>query len=162
MFNFFKKNQSSGDLYAPVNGECIDITDVNDPIFSDKILGDGFAVKPDTNIICAPCSGELSMVFATGHAFGIVTNDKREILVHIGIETVNLNGEGFKALKKQNSKIDVGDPVIEINREEIERVGYDLTTMVIMTSEFEREYTKEKLSQHVCKGDKVIHFLKGG
>lgn len=160
MLNFIKKNNYEEDLYAPVSGECIDITEVSDPVFSAKIMGDGFAVKPDSNIICAPCSGELSMVFATGHAFGITTKDKKEILVHIGIETVNLNGKGFEILKKQKSKVNAGDPVIEINKTEIEAAGYDLTTMVIITSELEGEFTKEKIGHQVDKGDRVLHFKK--
>jgi glucose-specific phosphotransferase system IIA component len=161
VFNFIKKKGNFDSVLAPVSGTCIDISDVNDGVFSQKILGDGFAIKPDSNIICAPCSGELSMMFVTGHAFGIKTKSGLEILVHIGIDTINLKGGGFKILKNKNSQIDAGEPIIEIKREEMADKGYDLVTIVIITSQIDVGFVKYNLNQHVSKGEHIIQFEKG-
>jgi len=160
MFDLFKRNKIGDTLCAPVNGRCIDITEVRHSVFSSKMMGDGFAVIPESNVICAPCTGLLSMVFKTGHAFGITTKDNKQILVHIGIETVNLKGKGFKILKKPNGEVKAGEPIIEISKEEIIYEGYDLTTMVIITSKSEDEFTKNKINQNVCIGDRIIKFKK--
>ena len=98
MFNFFKKEEFK--IVAPVSGELIPLSQVPDQVFSTKMMGDGFAVIPGSNRVVAPLSGSLETVFPTGHAVGIKTKDGIECIVHIGLDTVELNGEGFNVLVK--------------------------------------------------------------
>ena len=132
MFGFFK-NKNENVIYAPVKGTCIDITEVDDIGFSSKIMGDGVAIVPTEGIVTAPCDGKISMIFDTGHAFGMEANNGAEILIHIGIDTVNLNGEGFEILKKTGQKVKRGEPVIRFDLEKVKKL-YDTATMVIMTN----------------------------
>ena len=98
-------------LGAPAAGQLLDITQVNDPFFASKNLGDGVAVIPQSQTVCAPCDGRLVMVFETRHAFGIRCGEV-EVLVHIGIDTVQMQGQGFTALKKVNDRVRRGEPII--------------------------------------------------
>ena len=132
MFGFFK-NKNENVIYAPVKGTCIDITEVDDIGFSSKMTGDGVAIVPIEGIVTAPCDGKISMIFDTGHAFGMEANNGAEILIHIGIDTVNLNGEGFEILKKPGQKVKRGEPVIRFDLEKVKKL-YDTATMVIMTN----------------------------
>ena len=132
MFGFFK-NKNENVIYAPVEGTCIDITEVDDIGFSSKMMGHGVAIVPIEGIVTAPCDGKISMIFDTGHAFGMEANNGAEILIHIGIDTVNLNGEGFEILKKPGQKVKRGEPVIRFDLEKVKKL-YDTATMVIMTN----------------------------
>lgn len=135
MFDFSKKKKASENaIVAPTDGTMISIETVNDPVFATKMLGDGVAFVIKGSTIVAPCSGTLSMVYPTGHAFGITRKDGLELLVHIGIETVNLDGAGFTLLKKQGEKVKAGQPVVSIDDERIRQLGYDTTTMLIVTN----------------------------
>lgn len=92
--NLFKKKKDEY-LYVPVKGQLIKLEDVKDAMFSKKMLGDGFALIPADHVICSPCDGKIVMIAPTYHAFGVTTEKGAEILVHVGLDTVNLNGEGF-------------------------------------------------------------------
>lgn len=117
-------------------------------------MGDGFAVIPEGNIIVAPLSGVAESVFPTGHAVGIKTKDGIECIVHIGLDTVELNGEGFKPLIKQGTKIKAGDPMIEIDRELISSKGYSVTTMVVFPLGYSHEFDLGKKT--VKNGEQLI------
>ena len=119
MFNFFKKKDESFKVAACVNGKCIRIENVKDEVFSKKMMGDGFAIIPDGDTIVSPISGTIITVFPTGHAIGIQSANGVEIILHIGIDTVNLNGEGFQVLVKNNEKVKIGQPLVKINKEQI-------------------------------------------
>ena len=152
MFGFFK-NKNENAIYAPVKGTCIDITEVNDIGFSSKIMGDGVAIVPTEGIVTAPCDGRISMIFDTGHAFGIEANNGAEILIHIGIDTVNLNGEGFEILKKTGQKVKKGDPVIRFELEKVKKL-YDTATMVIMTNG--KSFVKTAVGYNVDNDTKIF------
>lgn len=96
MFNFFKKKNKGLEVDAAVDGELIPITEVKDDVFSTKMLGDGYAIKPTSGEIHSPVEGDISTLFPTKHAIGIKTKEGLEILVHLGIDTVELNGAPFK------------------------------------------------------------------
>lgn len=158
MFEMFKKKKDS-DLYAPVTGEAIKLEEVPDKMFADKLMGDGIAFKFDGNIVCAPCDGEISMIANTLHAFGITAENGAEILVHIGLDTVELKGHGFKSMTKAGRKVKRGTPIIEIDRNIMKSNNVNLITPMIITNgdgfniDIEREYV------HVIAGEsKVIHF----
>ncbi|MGN1343281.1 MAG: PTS glucose transporter subunit IIA [Traorella sp.] len=164
LFNFLKKekgidniNVSENDIIAMADGEIIDIHNVSDSLFAQEILGKSIAFKYSQNkvILCAPTSGVLSVLFPTGHAFGITRNDGVELLIHIGIDTVNANGNGFKLLsKKQGDKIKMGDPIVEVNIKKLSQ-NYDMSTMLIITNPCEKEF--EFISpQSITKGMPIV------
>lgn len=130
MFGLFKKE---GILVAPVSGKTVDITTVPDAVFAEKMAGDGLAIDPTGDTIVAPADGELTMLFGTKHAFGMTLDKGVQILVHIGLDTVSLNGEGFTALKNQGDMVKKGDPIVKIDREFILSKGLSLITPVIFT-----------------------------
>lgn len=154
MFGFFKKKTDPA-VYAPVKGKCIDITEVNDEGFSSKIMGDGVAVIPEESVIKAPADGKLTMIFETGHAFGMEADNGLELLLHIGIDTVNEKGNGFKILKKSGDAVKKGTPVVELELETLKE-KYDMTTMVIVTNE--KKITKPALQKAV---DENMAILEG-
>jgi sugar PTS system EIIA component len=137
MFRLFKKvakTQETGVIGAPVLGKVINIEEVNDEIFSQKMMGEGFAVIPENSSFVSPCDGVLTAVFPTGHAFGVRTPDGLEILVHIGIDTVSEKGKGFKILKKADDIISRGEAVIEVDLNYLKSKGYDLVTPCVVTN----------------------------
>lgn len=152
MFGLFKKEEFK--IVVPVDGMLIPLNEVSDQMFSQKLMGDGFAVIPEGNIIVAPLSGVAESVFPTGHAVGIKTKDGIECIVHIGLDTVELNGEGFKPLIKQGTKIKAGDPMIEIDRELISSKGYSVTTMVVFPLGYSHEFDLGKKT--VKNGEQLI------
>jgi len=130
MFGIFGKTQ---EIVAPISGRTVDITEVKDAVFSEKMAGDGLAIHPTGDIVVAPADGELTMLFGTKHAFGMTLSKGVQILVHIGLETVSLNGEGFTALKKQGDRVKKGEPIIKIDRAFITSKGLSLITPIIFT-----------------------------
>ncbi len=121
LFDFLKKNkkeeiieQPKG-IVSPTNGELLEISVVPDEVFSQKMMGDGFAIKSSDGVIVSPVSGSVEMVFETKHAIGLKTNDGLEILIHLGIDTVNLKGEGFNVFVKTGDKVKAGDKLIKID-----------------------------------------------
>ncbi len=155
MFNLFKSKVDKN-IYAPVKGKCIDITEVNDIGFASLSMGDGIAIIPDTHIIAAPCDGTVQMIFRTGHAFGIKADNGFEILIHIGIDTVNLEGKGFNVHVKQGDKVKAGDQVISFDKTYVENSSIDMTTMTIFTSGMTEEVCLECYEKQVNQGDILI------
>lgn len=135
MFNIFKKKpiDKNIDLYAPVNGTLVDIETVQDPAFANKVTGDGVAFSFDEDFICAPADGKISVIAETRHAFAMKFENGVEILIHIGLNTVNLGGKGFRALVSEGKKVKAGTPIIQIDRKIISEYNVDLTTPMIVT-----------------------------
>ncbi|GEL15117.1 glucose PTS transporter subunit IIA [Pediococcus cellicola] len=121
-------------IVAVSDGIVEPLKEVKDEAFASGALGKGVAFKLESNFICSPANGEITAMFPTGHAFGITTKEGIEILVHIGINTVNLKGEGFDVLVHQGDKVRAGEPIVRVDRKLIEGKGYDLTTMLILTN----------------------------
>ena len=132
MFNIFKTKEAH--LAAPFAGEVCELQEVPDDAFAQKMLGDGFAITPEENVIKAPCAGEIVQIFSTGHAVGIQTEEGLEVLVHIGIDTVKLDGEGFEKLVKNGDQVEVGTPLIEVDLDFIKENAPSITTPVIITN----------------------------
>lgn len=130
------KKVSSGvhELVSPADGEIVPLEKVPDAVFAEKTLGDGFAVELSGNEIHSPADGEITVLFPTKHAFAVTTTSGLELLVHIGIDTVELNGEGFIAHVKQGDKVKKGDKVITIDKAAIEAKGKNTITPVIVTN----------------------------
>lgn len=136
MFDFLKKKKQEVEIAMPLAGEVVALEQVPDPVFAGKLVGDGFAVQPKDGVldVSAPVDGELSMVFDTGHAFGVKMPDGFEVLVHLGIDTVELEGQGYEILKKQGEKVQVGDVVVRMDVNKIRELGKDPVTPVIFTN----------------------------
>ncbi len=132
MFGLFSKKEQK--LFAPVNGVVVPLSNVPDEAIAQKMIGDGCAVEPSDKIICAPCDGKVSMIFPTNHAFGIETPSGLEILVHIGVDTVNLNGEGFKRLCDEQKEVTAGTPIIEVDLDFLKEKGVPSITAVMITN----------------------------
>ncbi|MGL4742142.1 MAG: PTS sugar transporter subunit IIA [Sarcina sp.] len=131
MFGFLKKELK---LIAPIDGKTIDLANVPDPVFSQKMAGDGVAIETTGDTIVAPCDGELSLIFKTNHAFAMTLENGVELLVHIGIDTVSLDGKGFERLVEAGQQITAGTPIIKIDRTFIENEGLSLITPVLITN----------------------------
>ena len=133
MFNLFKKKQMSI-ITSPVVGKSIALEKVADKVFADKLMGDGIAFSFEGDTIYSPCSGEIIMIAGTKHAFGIKTKNGTEILLHIGLDTVNLNGEGMEVLANNNAKIKTKDPLLRVNRKFMKEKDIDLTVVLVITN----------------------------
>ncbi len=132
---FFKSNKVyTGYIYAPASGICIPISQVPDPVFSEKVLGEGAAIILTDGHILSPVDGIVSELSLSKHMCEIVANDGAKILIHIGIDTVNLAGEGFNPKVKKKDTIKVGTPLITADLELLNEKGYDLHTPVIITN----------------------------
>jgi glucose-specific phosphotransferase system IIA component len=125
----------SAPIFAmPIQGELLSIEQVSDPVFSTRMMGDGFAIIPTGEHIVAPFSGRVEVVFPTGHAIVLNSDDGISVLIHIGLDTVNLKGEGFEVLIKQGDQVLIGDPLIKIDLNFIKNKGYDMTTPIVFLS----------------------------
>lgn len=132
MFGFLRRNNTV-ELYSPVIGESMKLENVSDPVFAEKMLGDGLAFTFEGDTIYSPCSGEIIMIATTKHAIGIASKDT-EVLIHVGLETVELNGKGFEILIANHTKVKKGQPLLKIDRNLMNVNHIDLTTMMIVTS----------------------------
>lgn len=121
-------------LFSPLKGELIKLEDVEDETFASGIMGKGVAIKPSEGKLYAPCDGIVSAIFKTGHAIGITTEDDIEVLIHIGIDTVSLEGKYFHSSLEKGQRIKQGDLLVEFDLEKIKEAGYDTTTMIIITN----------------------------
>lgn len=143
--NEIKKNDvpiktiSDDSFVAVSDGQLLALENVNDEVFSSKIMGDGVALVPESDIVLSPVNGILETVFPTGHAYGIVRPDGLEILVHIGINTVELAGEGFTPLVNQGDAVKAGQPIAKFERQMIAKKGYDTTIMTIITQKTKKD-----------------------
>lgn len=131
----------SEELAQPVAGEVIPLSEVDDNVFSKGLLGEGIAVRPSEGKLVAPTDGEILMVYETGHALGMKTKSGAEILFHIGLDTVKLNGKYFDVKVKEGQTVQKGDTLIEFDLDKIKEAGFDVTTMMIVT-----EYNDDKLT----------------
>lgn len=152
MLNMFKKKGSV--LTAPVTGTVISLENVPDQVFAKKIMGDGVAFQYDGSTIFSPCDGKVKMIAETKHAIGITDSAGADILIHIGLDTVALNGEGFTVNVSVGDKVSKGQPVISIDRELMEQKKIDLTTPMIITNASElKSTTILNISGNVTKGE---------
>ena len=121
-------------LAAPVKGTLVALSDVPDEVFASGTMGQGIAIEPEENVVKSPVAGTVSLVYPTGHAIGITSDKGAEILIHIGIDTVNLKGKHFKALIEQGQKVTVGTPLVEFDYQAIQAAGYAPTVTMIVTN----------------------------
>ena len=147
---------SEGVIQTPIVGDVVALSNVNDPVFSSGAMGQGIAVKPSQDVVYAPADAEVTIVFPTGHAYGLRTANGAEILIHVGIDTVSMNGEGFNQKVNQGDKVKAGDVLGTFDSAKIAAAGLDNTTMVIVTNTADFASVNPVASGSVAKGDVVI------
>ena len=141
---------------APVDGHVISLDDTGDPVFASRALGEGVGIQPDSGTVVAPVSGVLQTVAETGHAFGIKTDDGVEVLVHVGIDTVKMNGEGFDVKVKANEHVSAGDPLVLVDFAKVKEAGYSTTTLMTVLNTAALASVEPKTGMDVKAGDTVI------
>ncbi|KRG14239.1 PTS sugar transporter subunit IIA [Lederbergia galactosidilytica] len=130
---FKKEAKEKREIVAPIAGEIIPLEEVPDPVFSQKMMGEGIAIQPSGGQIVAPVDGKIILIAETKHALGIAAKDGTEILIHVGLETVSLKGEGFTVLTKMDEVITVGQPLLEVDWDYIASHTKSSVTPIIMT-----------------------------
>lgn len=134
MLGFGKKKGATIKLKAPLSGMCVPLEEVPDPAFSGRMVGDGGAVEPTGDTVLAPCDATVAALFPTGHAIALETSDGVELLIHIGIETVNMQGKGFEKLVAQGDEVKAGTPLLRFDRTAISGAGNPTVTPVLITN----------------------------
>lgn len=158
MFDFFKKKKEDKGikLLSPITGEAVDITEVPDPTFAEKMLGDGIAIIPKEGEVVSPVDGTIGMVFDTKHAVSITSKDGVEILIHVGLDTVSLGGNGFEAFVKAGDEVKVGDKLLSVDLEVIKEAGLNsITPMVVCNIDEYASIEFIKLGE-IARGDEAV------
>jgi len=119
------------DVLAPLDGKVVELENVPDEVFAQKMAGDGVAIAPSGEVAVAPISGTLAVLFPGGHAFGISTEDGVELIVHIGLDTVELKGQGFQNIATQGQAVQAGTPIVRFDRATVERLGKEMISPVV-------------------------------
>ena len=153
MFGLFKAKKQI--VVSPADGDIVELSEVPDEVFSQKMAGDGIALMPRSNTFVAPVSGVISKIFSTNHAFSVRTSSHLEVLVHIGLDTVELNGEGFKRVAKEGEKVSVGKPIIIADLEFISSKGKSIITPIVVNHEKELTLTVDGV-RVVREGENLI------
>ena len=148
-------------LKSPLDGKIIPIEDVPDPVFADKVVGDGIAIDPSGSLVVAPCDGTIGKIFETNHAFSMETASGVELFVHFGIDTVELKGEGFKRIAAEGQSVKTGDPVIEVDLELLrEKAKSVITPVVISNMDDVEKLEKGSGSATIGVTDAITVFMK--
>lgn len=155
MLKLFKKKEIDEHVYAPVNGTCISLDDVQDEVFSSRMMGDGVAFHLSDDSVYAPFNGEIVMIASTKHAIGLKGDNGIEILIHVGMDTVNLNGEGFTVFKKSGDRVEKGEAILKIDKTFMQERNIDLTTPMIVTNGSEVEIEIYKVDT-VVKAETIL------
>lgn len=156
---FGSKEQKQLEVAAPLNGTVLKMEEVPDAAFAQKMMGDGFAIEPTDGNVYSPVDAEVALVFeATGHAVGLKTKDGVEILVHFGIDTVNLQGEGFEAKVKQGDTVKAGDLLISVDLDSVKGKVPSVVTPVIFTNLAGKELniSNDIYGKTVNHGDTIV------
>ncbi|ACI61689.1 Putative sucrose-specific PTS permease, enzyme II [Streptococcus pyogenes NZ131] len=142
-------------LYSPLNGTVVDLAAVSDPVFSSSAMGQGLAIKPEDNTLYSPVDGKVEIVFETGHAYAITSSQGAEVLLHIGIDTVSMAGDGFESLVAVGQTVKKGDLLGHFDPSKIAEAGLDDTTMMIVTNSADYQSVDILAQGHVLIGDQV-------
>lgn len=156
MFEFLKRNYS---ITSPADGKVVDLSQIPDQVFSNKLGGEGVAIIPSSNIFTAPASGVVSLIFDTNHAFTITLNNGINILVHIGLDTIDLNGAGFQRLVDIGTSVKAGTPIIKVDELLMKGGKYSFITPVVITNP-DKAYNIEVLTNCNVRTsiDKIISY----
>ena len=161
MFDFFKKKKATGEIIgSPIEGEAVVSAEISDPTFGQELLGKGLAIKPADNKVYAPVDATIAMVFDTKHAISMISESGAEILVHIGLDTVSLNGAPFTVHVNADDKVQKGDLIAEFDMEAIKAAGLETITPVIICNSDDFKEVKRFTGKMVKPGDAVMELIK--
>ena len=156
----FEKNAKTISLKAVEDGGTIPMDEVNDQTFAQELLGPGIAIVPSNGTVVSPINGTIATVMDTKHAVCIQGEDGLELIVHAGLDTVELNGKYYQTYKEIGDQVKAGDVLLEFDLEEITKAGYDVTTPIVITNLGDYKITKCLTGQQVKAGEEVIQLTK--
>ena len=156
----FEKNAKTISLKAVEDGRTIPMDEVNDQTFAQELLGPGIAIVPSNGTVVSPINGTIATVIDTKHAVCIQGEDGLELIVHAGLDTVELNGKYYQTYKEIGDQVKAGDVLLEFDLEEITKAGYDVTTPIVITNLGDYKITKCLTGQQVKAGKEVIQLTK--
>jgi len=157
--NLFKNEKKSlFTLVSPVEGEVVPLSKVPDPTFSQEMLGPGVAIQPTRGRVVSPVNGTVSQVFDTGHAVTLVSDEGIEILIHIGIDTVQLKGEHYTPITQNGAHVAIGDVLIEFDERAIIMAGYETITPVVICNSGDYQQFDLQTGKAVKEGEQIISF----
>ena len=159
---FFKKlfGKKTDDFYAPMAGKAVPITEVPDPTFAEAMLGNGIAIQPSDGKVYAPCDATVDMMFTTGHAVSLVADCGAEILIHVGLETVSLEGKPFKIHVANGDKVKKGQLMMEADLEAIKAAGLQTITPMVICNTDDYPTFNTIVGKDVTNDDVVIELAK--
>lgn len=163
VFNLFKRsNKDTGsNIIAPMNGKIVPMEKVPDPVFSQKMMGEGIAIEPEDGIVTSPVNGKIVHVPETKHAVGILAEDGTELLIHVGLETVGLKGKGFELFVKPDEEISVGDKLMEFDLTYITENATSTITPIVITNSADTDKTYEMTNEQTAqRGETVLITMK--
>ncbi len=156
MFSFLKKNKNK-DLKAFLSGKVVPITEVEDEAFASKSMGDGIGIIPTDNKVLAPADGEVVLVMKDSkHACALKLDNDMEMILHIGIDTVNMKGDGFECLVEMGDKVKAGQPLITFDMDKIKSAGYSTTSMLVITGEGNAKNINFKTGFDAKAGEDIV------
>lgn len=163
MFNklFGKKEVKKEEtIVAPLTGKIVSIEEVPDPTFSQKMMGDGIAIEPSEGVVVSPVDGEIVQFFHTKHAIGIQSESGAEILIHVGLETVNMNGEGFEGYVNVGDKVKAGDKLLSFDLDLIKEKAASTVTPIVITNGDAVESLDKRAASEATKGETSLLQIK--
>lgn len=147
-------------IMAPVEGATVAVSAVSDPTFGEEILGKGIAIKPSRGRVVSPVNGTVSMMFETGHAVSLVSDDGVEVLVHVGLDTIKLKGEFYTIHAHDGDKVKIGDLLMEFDMDSIKAAGYDIITPIVICNTADFSLVSPIVGNDVVEGDEIISIKK--
>ncbi|MGO3049499.1 PTS glucose transporter subunit IIA [Staphylococcus casei] len=156
LFGKGKEINKDSSIYAPITGEYVKIEDIPDPVFAQKMMGEGFGVNPTEGEVVSPIDGKVDNVFPTKHAIGLKAENGLELLVHIGLDTVQLDGEGFEILVESGDTVNVGDPILRFDLEYIKENAKSVISPIIITNSDNTASISVSEVSSVVKGETKI------
>lgn len=158
--DIFGTKEERMQVVSPVAGKLVPLSEVSDPTFSDEILGQGAAVIPSDNQFVSPVDGTVTTVFPTGHAVALTSSDGVEVLLHIGLDTVKLNGKHYTIHAEEGQQVKKGDLLLEADLEQIKAEGFDIITPVVICNSEEFSEIGMAKSSQVTAGNVIINIIK--
>ncbi len=157
---FGKSEPKYDEIFAPIAGQAVSITEVPDPTFAEMMLGNGIAIIPAEGKVYAPCDATVDMMFTTGHAVSLVADCGAEILIHVGLETVGLEGKCFTVHAQNGQKVKKGDLLIEVDLEGVKAAGLNTITPVLVCNTDDYKTFNTHVGKAVTNADVVIELAK--
>lgn len=155
-----EQQSEPGIIYAPLTGKVIPLGEIPDPVFSQGVLGDGCGIDPVSQTVVAPFSGKVTLVADTKHSVGLIGADGTELLIHVGMDTVDMNGKGFSVHVKSGQSIQKGDPLLDFSLEEIRAAGHPAVTAVIVCGDGDGKVLQQISQEEVQSGEVLMQLLQ--